>query len=83
MARRTIQKRFAHTLVEGYVIEEGAPKKVAYALPKKVGIAAAQAIIRREHGTFSATEVVHTSTLYMMDFDTFKQYATIVDTDEE
>lgn len=83
MPRSTIQKRFAQTLVEGYIIEEGTPQKVAYTIPKKVGIAAAQAIIRREHGTFSATEVVHTSTLYKMDFGTFKKYATIVDTDEE
>lgn len=83
MPRSTIQKRFAQTLVEGFIIEEGTPKKVAYTLPKKVGIAAAQAIVRREHDTFSATKVFHTSILYKMDFDTFKKYATIVDPDEE
>lgn len=83
MPRNTIQKRFAQTLVEGYVIEEGAPQKVAFTLPKKVGIAAAQAIVRREHDSFSATSVTHTDILYKMDFDTFKQYATVVDADEE
>lgn len=83
MSRNTIQKRFAQTLVEGYIIEEGTPQKVAYTLPRKVGIAAAQAIVRREHDSFSATNVTHTAILYKMDFDTFKKHATIVDTDEE
>lgn len=82
MARNTIQKKFTTTEVRGYVIEDGQPKAVSFELDKQCGLNSAQAIIRREHPSFSAAEVIEHATLYKMDFETFKKYATPCDETE-
>ena len=76
MARNTIQKKFTTTEVRGFLIEDAQPKAVTFELDKQCGLNSAQQIIRREHPSFSAAEVVEHSILYKMDFDTFKKYAT-------
>ena len=79
MPRNTIQKRFTETEGRGYIIEGGQPKAVAFILPKRVGLSTAQAIIRRENPSFSASEVVERSTLYRMTFEDFKKHAEAVE----
>ena len=83
MARNTIQKKFTTTEVRGFIIEEGQPKAVAFQLDKKCGLNTAQAIIRKQHPSFSAAELVEHEQLYKMTFEDFKKYATPCDDDAD
>lgn len=82
MARNTIQKKFTSTEVRGYVIKDGRPVEVAYQLDKKCGLNTAQALIRKQEPSFSASEVVEHEHFYKMTFADFKKYGTPCDETE-
>lgn len=77
MPRNTIQKTFNKTIVNGIIVVDGKTVPATYEIPKKCHINTAQAIVRKEEPSFSAISIEQKTVKYVMDYDTFKQHATI------
>lgn len=75
MARNYVQKVKTITVVRGYVLRNGAPVEAAYIIEKRVGVNAAQAIVRKDEPSFMAASVEERRTLYTMTFEKFYQLA--------
>lgn len=75
MARNYVQKVKTLTIVHGFVLRDGVPTEAAYTIEKRVGINAAQAIVRKTDPSFMAASVEERRTLYTMDFDRFYELA--------
>ena len=75
MARNYVQKVKTITVVHGYVLRDGAPEAAAFTIEKRIGINAAQAIVRKDEPSFMAASVEEQRTLYTMTFDRFYELA--------
>ena len=75
MARNYVQKIKTTTVVRGYVLRDGAPVEAAYTIEKRIGLNAAQAIVRKDEPSFMAAGVEERRTLYTMAFEKFYQLA--------
>lgn len=80
MPRKTIQKMFYTTHVQGQRLDPNSNQMVpcAFDIDRRVGRNTAQRMVRKAIGddTFVAFDVTSEGQMYMMDFDTFRRYAT-------
>ena len=83
MPRKSMSKVITTTTVRGVEVISGELVPQSYELDGKLGLPLAQGMIRKSHPNFVAQEVAHEGHKYQMSIDDFKQFATVVDEDEE
>lgn len=75
MARNYLQKTYTETIVHGFVLRDGQPHPIDAVINRRVGIATAQAIMRKSEPSFMAASVEERTTTYRMTFDRFRELA--------
>lgn len=84
MARNYLQKTYTETIVHGFVLRDGQPHPIDGVINRRVGLASAQAIMRKNEPSFMAASVEECTTTYRMTFDKFRELAEPVEgVDEE
>lgn len=84
MARNYLQKSYTETIVRGFILADGQPVPYLAVINRRVGLASAQAIVRKDEPSFMAASVEERTTTYRMTFDRFRELADPVDgIDEE
>lgn len=82
MARNYLQKTYTETIVHGFVLRDGQPHPMDAVIDRRVGLASAQAIVRKSEPSFMAAFVEERTTTYRMTFDRFRELAEPVDGDD-
>lgn len=75
MARNYLQKSYTETIVHGFVLRDGQPHPCDAVINRRVGLASAQAIMRKNDASFMAASVEERTTTYRMTFDKFRELA--------
>lgn len=75
MARNYLQKTYTETIVHGFILRDGQPHPCDAVIKRRVGLASAQAIIRKNDPSFMAASVEERTTTYRMTFDKFRELA--------
>lgn len=79
MARNYIQKTYTETIVHGFILDDGQPVPYLAVINRRVGLASAQAIVRKDEPSFMAARVEERTTTYRMTFDRFRELAVPVE----
>lgn len=75
MARNYLQKTYTETIVHGFILRDGQPHPCDAVINRRVGLASAQAIMRKNDPSFMAASVEERTTTYRMTFDKFRELA--------
>lgn len=75
MARNYLQKTYTETIVHGFVLKDAQPVAYDAIIDRRVGLASAQAIVRKSEPSFMAASVEERTTTYRMTFDKFRELA--------
>ena len=79
MARNYLQKTYTETIVHGFILKNGQPVAYDAIIDRRVGLASAQTIVRKNEPSFMAASVEERTTMYRMTFDKFRELADPVD----
>lgn len=75
MARNYLQKTYTETVVHGFILSNGQAVPYLAVINRRVGLASAQAIVRKDEPSFMASRVEERTTTYRMTFDRFRELA--------
>ena len=75
MARNYLQKTYTETIVHGFVLRDGRPVQYDAVIDRRIGLASAQAVVRKSEPSFMASSVEERTTTYRMTFDRFRELA--------
>lgn len=75
MARNYLQKSYTETIVRGFILADGQPVPYLAVINRRVGLASAQSIVRKDEPSFMAASVEERTTTYRMTFDKFRELA--------
>lgn len=75
MARNYLQKTYTETIVHGFVLRDGQPYAMDAVIERRVGLASAQTIMRRNEPSFMAASIEERTTTYRMTFARFRELA--------
>jgi 6-phosphofructokinase len=75
MARNYLQKTYTETIVHGFILRDGLPVQYDAVIDRRIGLASAQAVVRKSEPSFMAASVEENTVTYRMTFDKFKELA--------
>lgn len=75
MARNYLQKTYTDTIVHGFILRDEKPVQYDAVIDRRIGLASAQAVVRKTEPSFMAASVEESTVTYRMTFDKFKELA--------